>query len=228
MGINEAVVCNRGDGISGNGNWVTRNNSLDQITAAANYAAGGGGSGFRHWVGDGLNNTGGGITIAFGSTPEMWIRYYIRFQSGFRWGRSINMKTIYCNYGEPGTFYFGLHDGVIGGHVEVDHTAGTGNHHSKTTWAQWQGSSTGSGSFHALEVHAKMNSTGSSSDGVLEFWLDGTLLYSSSTVHFSNATGARFSRCKVGENHYDPQNGGADVYVDFDDIVVRATGPVGL
>ena len=228
-GLNDNQVCNSGDGIAGNGAWTTSNGSQDQITTPANYAGGGGGRGFRHWVGDGLNNTGGGIKVSWSGISEMWFRYYIRFQSGFRWGGGVspNMKTIYCNYAEPGTFYFGLHDGVIGGHVEVDKTGGTGNHHSSVTWAQWQGGSTGNGNFHVLEVHARMNTTGSSSDGVLEFWLDGAPLYSSSTVHFSNSTGTRFNNCKVGENHNNPQNGGVDVYVDFDDIAVSNVGYVG-
>jgi hypothetical protein len=228
-GIGEAVVCNSGDGISGSGGWTTSNGSQDQITAAANYSGGGGGRGFRHWVGDGLNNAGGGIQVSWISVSEIWFRYYIRFQSGFRWGSGVspNMKTIYCNYAEPGTFYFGLHEGVIGGHVEADPSGGNGNHHSNVSWAQWQGGSTGDGNFHVLEVHAKMNTTGSSPDGIFEFWLNGNLLYRSSTVHFSNATGTRFNNCKVGENHNNPQNGGVDVYVDFDDIAVSNVGYIG-
>ena len=226
MGLSEAVVCGRGDGIRGNGAWTTRNGALDQITAAANYAGGRGGKGFRHWVGDGRNNGGGGIVVTFQPTREMWFRYYIRFQGGFAWADGvINMKTIYCNRGEPGTFYFGLHDGVIGGHVEVDRT-GIGNKLSNVTWAQWQGGALGDGKFHALEVHARMNTTGTSSDGLLEYWLDGRRIHSDSTVHFADSTGATFTNCAVGENHNRPANG-ADAYVDFDDVAVSRTGYVG-
>jgi hypothetical protein len=227
MGLSEAAVCRRGDGIRGNGAWTTRNGSMDQITAAANHPAGEGGKGFRHWVGDGLNNGGGGIVVTFDPTPEIWFRYYIRFQAGFAWASGvINMKTIYCNRGEPGTFYFGLHDGVIGGHVEVDRTGG-GNKHSKVTWAQWQSDATGDGKFHALEVHARMNTTGTSSDGVLEYWLNGTRIYSNSAIHFASTTGATFTNCAVGENHYNPSNR-ADAYVDFDDLAVSRIGSIGL
>lgn len=140
------------------------------------------------------------------------------------------MKTIYCNRGEPGTFYFGLHDGVVGGHVEVDpinHGWLTGNHHSTVTWAQWQGGSTGDGNFHVLEVHAKMNTTSTSADGIFEFWLNGTRIYTNSTVHFANTTGAQFTNCAVGGNHNNPQNGGVDVYVDFDDLAISTTGYIG-
>jgi hypothetical protein len=226
-GLSEGAVCLSGDGIQGNGAWTTSDGSQDQITSAANYPGGGGGRGFRHWVGDGNNNAGGGIYVSWPGVPEMWLRYYIRFQSGFRWGGGgINMKTIYCNYAQAGTFYFGLHQGRVGGHVEVD-SQNPNSHHSSVTWAQWMGGSTGDGNFHVLEVHAKMNSTGSAVDGVLEFWLNGTKIYSNSKVHFSNSTGARFNGCKFGENHYDPQNSSADVYVDFDDIAVSGVGYIG-
>jgi hypothetical protein len=227
----DANVCALGDGIAGNGSWITSNRSGDQITAAANNSLGGGGKGFRHWVGDGLNNAGGGIVVSWAPVSEMWFRYYIRFQSGFAWGGGVspNMKTIYCNYSQPGTFYFGLHDGVVGGHVEVDAGFGdpSGNHHSTVTWSQWQGGPTGNGNFHVLEVHAKMNTTGASSDGIFEFWLDGTRIYTNSNVHFSSQNGARFNNCKVGENHNNPQNGGVDKFVDFDDIAVSTTGLIG-
>ena len=230
MGLSDAVVCGSGDGISGSGAWTTSNGSMDQITAAANNPAGGGGKGFRHRVGDGVNNAGGGISVTFASTPEMWFRYYIRFQAGFSWGSPMFMKTIYCNQGTGGTFYFGLHAGAVGGHVEQDPAdggAGVGNKVSSVSWAQWQGGSTGDGNFHVLEVHVKMNTTGASADGIFEFWLDGTKIYSSSTVHFSNSTGSQFNNCKVGENHNNPQNGGVDVNVDFDDIAVSTTGYIG-
>jgi hypothetical protein len=226
MGLSDANVCSKGDGIRGNGGWTTRNGSVDQITAAANNPGGGGGKGFRHWVGDGLNNTGGGIVVHWTPTSEMWFRYYIRFQSGFAWGRSVNMKTIYCNRGQPGTFYFGIFFDRVGGHVEVDPTGG-GNKLSNVSWSQWQGSATGDGNFHVLEVYAKMNTTGASSDGIFEFWLDGTRIYSNSTVRFAKTTGAQFTNCAVGENHNNPQNGGVDAFVDFDDIAVSTTGYIG-
>jgi len=219
MGLDDSDVCSNGDGIEGGGDWSTSNGSVDQITAAANNPAGGGGKGFRHWAGDGVNNNGGGIVVQWVGVSEMWFRYYIRFQA-VAWDPStVYMKTIYCNRGVPGTFYFGLHDNVIGGYVEAD----LRTHKSTVSFVNWQGGSTGDGNFHALEVHAKMNTTGASSDGVLEYWLNGTLIYSNSTLHFSDTTGARWTNCLVGSNQNAPQNG-ADAYVDFDDIAVSAAG----
>jgi hypothetical protein len=225
MGLGDAAVCSAGDGISGNGGWTTSNGSVDQITAAANNPAGGGGKGFRHWVGDGLNNGGGGIGIQFSPRSELWIRYYIRYQSGFGWGGSIFHKQIYVTQGAPGTFYFGLHAGSIGGHVEVDQNGG-GIKLSSMSWSAMQGGSTGDGQFHCMEIHVKMNSTGTSSDGVFEMWHQGTQIYSASNVHFSNSTGAAWSNFFT-SNHNAPSNGGVDVYVDYDDIVVSDSGYIG-
>jgi len=228
MGLSDSAVCSNGDGIAGSGSWTSSNGSVDQITIAANNPAGGGGKGFRHWVGDGLNNGGGGIRVEWAPIREMWLRYYIRFQTGFAWGNSINMKTIYVNQNtsQGGTFYFGLHQGFIGGHVTVDQTNG-GNKHSNVTWSQMQGGSLGDGQFHCLEVHTKMNSVPGAADGIMEFWFDGTPIYRDSITHFSDVTNAGFIQTFVGSNHNDPQNSGQDAYVDFCDIAVSANGRVG-
>ena len=71
-----------------------------------------------------------------------------------------------------------------------------------------------------------MNQTGTSSDGLLEYWLDGTRIYRDSAVHFANTSGATFTNCAVGENPDQPGNR-ADVYVDFDDLAISRTGYIG-
>lgn len=228
-GLADADIGVAGDGISGAGGWTTGLGAEDQVTAAANYSSGGGGKGFRHWVGDGLNNVGGSIQITLPATEsEIWIRYYIRFQSGFAWnGTIINMKTIY-NTG-TGTFYFGIFNNTVGGHVEADsdHGQGQGNHFSTVSWSDWQGGSTGDGTFHCLELHCKINPIGSVADGQFQFWLDDVELYNNTSVKFTTSDGVKFPGFKVGENSNDPQNGGVDVYVDFDDIVVSNSARVG-
>lgn len=229
-GLSDAVCSGAVDGVTGNGSWTASPGAVeDQFTSAANMAAGGGGLGFRHWLGDGLNNVGGGIVINFTASAEVWIRYYIRYASGFTWGSRTANKSIYVNRGQGGTFYFGPYDGVIGAHVEVDSTDeghGAGNRYSSTTWATWQGGSTGDGLWHCLEVHAKMNSAGATSDGELHYWLDGTQIYARTNVHFSDSNGSTFSDMAVGENADSPLNG-APTAVDYDDIAVSNSGYIG-
>jgi hypothetical protein len=80
--------------MSGYGGWAPSGHPAgDQITLAANNPAGGGGRGFRHWRGDGVNVNGGGISINFpGSYSEMWMRFYMRYQAGFQFSQLYYTK----------------------------------------------------------------------------------------------------------------------------------------
>jgi hypothetical protein len=229
MGLGDANVCSTGDGITGSGGWTSPGHpNGDEILAAANNPAGGGGKGFRHWVGDGLNSGGGGIVVSWTPTSELWFRYYVRFQSGFRWdpnppgGQQPEMKQLYFNRNIAGMSYFGLKDGNLGGHIAVEAV----NHYSSVSWNDWQGGSTGSGLWNCVELHMKMNSPATSSNGILEIWINGTKVHTNSAVQWTTTAGATFSNTAVGENHKYPLNGG-DAYVDFDDIAISTTGYIG-
>ena len=235
-GLSDAVCSGAVDGVTGVGSWTTSNGGEDQITSAANMAVGGGGRGFRHKVGDGLNNGGGAIIVPLGDVPEFWMRFYARFPAGFAWnGTTINMKMIYVNSGSGtgGTFYHGFHVQDVGGHAEsdpVDYGEGLGNHHANMTWNDVMGGSVGDGLWHCWEVHAKMNTLSGNSDGEIHFWIDGVLVYTRTGVHLSNANGSVFVNVKVGENHNSPLSPGGpsvDQFVDFDDIVVDDAGYIG-
>ena len=220
MGLSDANVCNPGDGISGNGSWTSNNGTVDQITTSANNPGGGVGKGFRHWVGDGTNNGGGGISVSWPSTAEMWFRYYIRFQAGFAWSGAINMKTIRPNQGGANGWYFGLHQGFVGGVI-----GGSSIHHASVRWADWMGGAVSDGNWHCLEVHSKLNSSPSTADGVFEFWLNGARIYSDTAVTYPS-TSEGFAGSVIGGNHADPLNG-QEMAVDFDDIAVSANGRIG-
>ncbi len=68
----------------------------EQITTEANHSSGGGSKGQRHWLGDGVNVNSGGTAVEFttGQT-EIWIRWYMRFQTGFKWSGYQGFKIIY-------------------------------------------------------------------------------------------------------------------------------------
>jgi hypothetical protein len=195
----------------------------DSILTAANNPGGGGGKGFRHWVGDGLNNNGGGIGIQWPSTAEMWFRYYVRFQAGFAWiqpNTIINMKMIYVQQSQSNGFYFGLHDQFIGAVIN-----GTQLLHSKVRWSDWMGGLVGDGQWHCLEMHVKMNSPAGASNGIFEFWLNDVLIFSNTALQISNTGGQQYSEAQVGSNQNQPANGGARS-VDYDDIAVSNTGRI--
>lgn len=236
-GLTDAAVGIVGDGITGEGAWVTPNGAGDQILTDANYSGGAGGKGFRHWVGNGANTGGGGIQLSWTAVSEFWMRYYIRFQAGFSWGFPIEMKTIYCLPTQLGPFYFGLKDGTFGGHVQDDALnrnnglglMGIGNFYADGNWGwtDWQGGATGDGNFHRLELHVKGN-TGGAQNGTLEWKLDGTLRGSYTDVRYG-AGNPTFQSVAMGENHNDPESGSpsVDQYVDFDDIAISTSGWVG-
>src|SRR5437879_7070251 len=57
-GLGDSNVCQPGDGISGEGAWTASPGAVeDKITSVANMAAGGGGKGFRHAVGEDRKST---------------------------------------------------------------------------------------------------------------------------------------------------------------------------
>ena len=238
-GLSDAQLAPSGDGIAGDLGNTTTLGAEDQIASAANNSAGGGGLGFRHWVGDGLNNNGGGIRISFAATTEMWVRYYIKHPLGFAYNGSGNMKTIYAN-GDIATFYFGYFFGEMGGHIENDSGFGTsvGNHLARAsgeyapftlvakTFADWQGGATGDGQWHYLELHVKVNSAPAVGDGIFEFWVDGVKCYSNSGCRFNPTDTSGWTSIRIGSNQNEPANG-ADMPIDFDDIVVSNSGYIG-
>ena len=78
------------DGLWGGGGWTCDNGDgtvrEEQITALANYPGGAGGKGQRHWLGDGVNNTSGGVWASFPAPQsELWVRWYMRYEHGFEW-----------------------------------------------------------------------------------------------------------------------------------------------
>lgn len=221
MGLSDGAVCGTGDGISGYGGWTTSNGSVDQITAAANNPAGGGGKGFRHWRGDGTNNNGGGIKIGF-PTPltEMWVRFYMRYSSGFQWNYSPPhphyTKEFYWNVGGSNTMVFGYQGGAWGLY------SNNVNYPSSLNWQASQGGfDVGDGQFHCYEYHVKQNGAA----GTIEMWMDG--------VQYLNKAGANlgstpWSYVGLGSNQNTVVGAGAtDYYTDYDDIAVSTSGRIG-
>jgi len=228
-GLGDSNVCQPGDGISGEGAWTASPGAVeDKITSVANMAAGGGGKGFRHAVGDGASNNGGGIILSWTPVAELWMRFYVRYPVGFAFDSAdLYSKLVYFNQENPTNnphFYWGYHGGATGGYAQNDGVAQTAS--SPYTWNGIMGGTTGDGLWHSYEIHVKMN-TGTNDNGVWEWWIDGNLAYSVSNIKFSNnAAGITWHACAIGENFHNPANGGV-VFVDFDDIAISTTGYIG-
>jgi len=219
MGLLDADVCVTGDGISGHGSWTTSLGSNDQITAAANNPGGGGGKGFRHWRGDGSNNTGGALRIGLPvPVTEMWVRFYMRFKSGFAWtgGHPSYTKENYWGECGLGCVIFGIQGASSWG---VNYNGST-NYSSSLTWAASQGGNTGDGQWHAYEYHLKQNGAA----GTIEIWFDGVRYLNQTNAILGSTPWQSFT---LGSNQSTVTGCIPDCYTDYDDIAISTTGRIG-
>jgi hypothetical protein len=245
-GLAETLVCKANDGLTGWGGWTTEGGKADQITAAANNPLGTG-RGFRHWRGGrtatnliGQNNNGGGVRIDVPGGPRnIWLRYYSRYQAGFRWSDAPNpastnksygliyTKELYINAGIvagpdfttafAGNDSFGL--GVVypgqptgfGGAPGWNSTMGT------VAGPQIGGRSPADGLWHAYEFHFD------SVRGVMETWIDGKRTAFASG---RNLSGNPINFILVGSNQCCVA-AQPDMWTDFDDVAISTTGYIG-
>lgn len=213
------------DGLSKGGGWTCTQGGTyyEQITAAANNPNGGGGKGQRHWVGDGSNNQSGGTALYFDKPQkELWIRWYLRYQPGFKWSYIVYNKLLYIH-----TDAFSV-DAVPEWYNADDFSiaAQGGSGHNVCNHCGWNtlmGGPTSDGKWHALEVHIKMDTNGS--NGVAEAWMDGIQKLSVTNVNFGTQPG--WSWMQFPSNQSSPSNGGC-FYLDYDDLAISNTGYIGL
>jgi len=219
------------DGLRHGGGWTTRDGSREQITADANYPGGGGGKGQRHWKGDGTNNNSGGLSIELARPePELWVRWYMRYQQGFRWkhDRPHYDKILYIfnERGEKDGCQI-IPDWIGDGLCIAGQGGGDTLHCTKpgTGWQAVMGGAASDGKWHCYEIHIKTNSEGKreNKDGIGELWIDGVQRHSFKDASFP---GRGWVRILVGSNQNCPENG-RDMYVDYDDIAVSTAGYIG-
>jgi hypothetical protein len=219
-----------GGGIGPHGDWSTANGNWDQITAAANYPGGGGGLGLLHWRGDGINNNGGGLGIApfaSGGASELWIRWYMKYPTGFalnpagRWGHT---KEVYMYGNSAVDWETGWRSSDAFG-LEIY----SPSHNTTANWG-WQstmGGLVGDGRWHCFEIHTKLSTqTGAAANGVTEWWIDGNQRISKTNEDYGSLGGV-WNYFIFGSNGNEPSNGGVDQPVYYDDLAVSATGPIG-
>jgi hypothetical protein len=209
--------CSSNDGIGRAGDWTAAGQG-DQITASANNPLGTG-RGLRHYRAVGTNSQGGGITISFPSTTQLWVRWYARYSSGFSWrnGSPTYTKDLYFHAGEPGSIIAGFSNGSFYMHS----TAGSQNLTSSRSWSQINGGSVGDGRFHCYEMYVKIDTNGS--NGISKLWVDGQLVSDRSGLNLG--TRGPFNSFALGENQSEVTSSGA--YTDFDDVAISLTGYIG-
>jgi len=204
------------------GGWTCSGAAPDAITSAANFSGGAGGRGFRHFEGDGTNVNGGGIIFNFITRrTEFYVRWYMRYQSGFVWSNLNYDKLIYIDVG-LGYIIPGW-DGD--NNLRVYSSAGGGivSRAINKGWAYSMGGVSSDGNFHLHELHIKTDTDGT--DGVVQYWLDEELIIDDNDVDLGTNSGG-WRRILFGSNQKSPGNGGCE-FQDYDDIAIATTGPIG-
>jgi len=201
------------------GDETTSNGRGWQVIADANYSSGAGGLGFRTWRGDGTNSVSGGINFILPTGyNELWVRFYMRYQSGFAWtgGNPSYTKDIYGNTG--GNYWIYGKQGTGWGVTDIS----SPNHSGAYGWSDLMGGDTGDGQWHCHEFHISRAGAGA---GVIEVWIDGTLRHQATGLTLSSGT---MSELQIGENQTTVTGAGAnDYYTDYDDFVISDSGRVG-
>jgi len=208
--------CSSNDGIGRAGDW-TAGGKGDLITSSANNPLGAG-RGFRHFRSSGTNVEGGGITISFPATSQLWVRWYARYSAGFQWanGSPTYTKDLYFHAGEAGAVIAGFSNGSFYMHS----TAGSQNLTSSKTWSSINGGSLGDGKFHCYEMYVKIDTNGS--NGISRLWVDGQQV--SDRTGLNLGTRGPLSYFTLGENQSSVVG---DHYTDFDDVAISTTGYIG-
>ena len=218
------------DNLNAGKNWDC-DCSYHKITTAANYPLGGGGRGQRRWEGDGTNNNTGAVSIVFkDAQPEFWMRWYMRYEAGYKYTSDWSNNKILYIHTTPGItndestiVQWKPHDGFW-----LYNQAGASNERGVNcgwTTTQCGGGSVSDESWHCYEIHLKIDTDGT--DGIADAWIDGVKVINNSGIDFGwpdELTG--FYWLTLGHNQRYPDNGKA-MFVDYDDVVINNTGYIG-
>ena len=234
LGTNCTAVAN--DGVE----WGFRggknvDGNYTQVTSDANNPDGDGGRGARFWVDDGDDVYSGEARVHFpNQEPEIWIRWYVRYERGFAWaaGNPLYDKWLFCRFG-PDNKISSSRMQIIpessgrGGRIAIFIQAGGDQYqllHPAITWQDVFGT-TSDGLWHMIEMYVKMDTD--STDGIGRLWIDGQLVINKTDVDFSGGdpvTRAGMKWFEFQSNQNWPNNGGP-MYVDYDDMAVYKTTP---
>ena len=219
-----------------NWEWDDGNQSLSTTESTSQAASPNGSNtgGARFYVGDGVNSQSGQLIIDFGSfKPELWIRYYMRYQAGFVWsggGQPAYDKNLYIwrQFGVDGmSINPQYHGSATGGGNWTLAILGETYPVVASPALSWTDvfGNPADGHFHLFEVYLKMDTD--STDGIGKMWIDGQKVMESNTVDWSggNATFRTGWKEIEFEANQDSPNNGGERYVDYTDLEIWDSTP---
>jgi len=189
---------------------------ISSITTGANNINGSGGRGNRIVTGGGTNTGTASLAVEFAAPqPELWLRWYMRYEAGYNWQVRDAGTGPYPSYDKH--FFLntqGTPDAIpeYKGREYAISSQGTVDSGSLITsgelgWPTIMGIVTDAdvgagrdakllaggdsdGDWHCFEVHLKMDTTGLDgvgNNGVGQMWIDGELILDSDTQDFSGS-----------------------------------------
>ena len=235
------------------GSYQPKNGEYSQTTPEAKNPLSSGRNGLRLWYPDSTGTPGPASSspatpfISFnGPQPELWLRFYMRYQEGFRWweGNPPGYDKLFrlwthTHGGDPNVMAHLGSGNRLG--VALEYSITPSQYASGKGWYPTfsDNGSTSHGRWVAYEMHIKMESAPYAADGELRVWLNGELLIENTSMIYVNpdantqgtpeAQLAGWVHTHVSNQDF-VQNAvgpiGRNVaYVDFDDIVIYNQTP---
>ena len=197
------------------------------ITSAANYSGGRGGRGTRStWLANNGNSASACGEPAFnlpGRQPELWARWYQRYQPG--WKASAGIKNFYI--GPPisqsgDAIYFNTLSDGLRTVANGTHIVQSVNNYFANEYGG--GTTTSNGAWVCNETHWKVESTSGGTDAQIDWWMNGKLYLHSSNTTLGSTVGYQYGSIPSnGETTGNP----LAFYIDIDDIEISTTGRIG-
>lgn len=228
---------------------VDYNSTIDgnygQIVGDAKNPLSPGRAGVRKWIGNATNVSTATPAFNFGASyPELWVRYYIRYQEGFSWDGGAphydKLLRMFMNYhgGTNSNVYIELQgasrihlstEGAVSAYryPDPDDTASETNGWSNLFT---DNGTTSHGRFVCLEMYVKAESSVGADDGIIRIWAEGNLIVEKTNMQFVDPGSADATAQVAGWMNLfiSNQNGANNTpsgYVDFDDIVIYNKTP---
>ncbi len=235
------------DGIAWNwGAGVGPGDTYTQVTPDAKRPGSEGMGGARFWKYDGHNHDSGVVRVEFDDGPheKLWIRWYLRYEKGFKWSTSFGSKLIRFS---PGTtvaplmhWYYSL---VYSSHTAATVTNSQLDRFDTGGWIDNFADANGysHGEFVCVELYLKMDTEGDGPfsdpiipyNGIAKIWINGEFIGEKTNLSFSGGdpeiregwTHFQFSDNQSGVDNENGPIGVNYAYEDWDDMVIYNKTP---
>ena len=156
----------------------------------------------------------------------------MRYEQGYQWNPLSYAKHLYIWTQSASNAVIPEYFGAGTYRVYAEAPGGGASYPGNTGWQSIYGTAS-DGSWHCYEIHIRMDTNGTSgsavADGVAELWIDNVNQFSVANANYSwgdPAAAQGWTYVDIKSNQSSPANG-RGMYVDYDDIVISATGRIG-